>query len=85
MPTINVPKVALINIKVFLALLCSGSLNKATESEIASSPVKAALPLAKAFKINKIAARLNKPCGSPKGKSPGESVGYSGRVPVKLR
>ena len=76
---------ALISIKVFRALLCSGSLNKATESEIASSPVKDALPLANAFKIKRIAAKLNNPCGSPSGSKPSLSVGYVGRLPVKFR
>ena len=60
-PIIKVAKVALISIKVLRALLCSGSLNKATESDIASSPVKDALPLAKAFKTKSIAAKLSNP------------------------
>ena len=52
----------LIIIRVLLALTCSGSLNKETPSEIASSPVKDDPPFAKALSNMNMAAAVSKPC-----------------------
>ena len=63
------------------AFICSGDLKRGTLSETASRPVSDALPLAKAFKIISIAAKVNKPCSSPSGSSPGVWLEYCGSVP----
>ena len=47
--------------KVRRAFTCSGVLNNATPSEIASNPVKDDPPFANARSKIKIAAKLNKP------------------------
>ena len=47
--------------KVRRAFTCSGVLNSATPSEIASNPVKDDPPFANARSKIKIAAKLNKP------------------------
>ncbi|CAB4687142.1 unannotated protein [freshwater metagenome] len=53
------------------ALTCAGSLNKATPSEIASSPVKEEPPFANARSKINTAAKVNNPCDWPISTAPG--------------
>jgi hypothetical protein len=52
----------LIITRVLLAFTCSGALNNATPSDIASSPVKDEPPFAKALSKINMAASVSKPC-----------------------
>ena len=64
-PKTRVPRIALIISSVFFAFTPSGTLNRATPSEIASRPVSDEPPLANArIKIN-MAAKLSKPFAWP--------------------
>ena len=68
---------------VRFALSASGALNRATPSEIASSPVSDDPPFAKARSRINIAAPVSNPLGWPTSTAPGKSVSSIGRVPVK--
>ena len=69
--------------RVLFAFTCSGSRKSATPSEIASRPVSEDPPLANARSKIKIAANVNKPCGSPTSMAPGKSVASTGSVPCE--
>ena len=57
--------------KVRRAFTCSGVLNNATPSEIASNPVSEEPPFANARSKINIAAKVNKPCDCPSSTAPG--------------
>ena len=71
----------LIITSVRLAFTCSGALNSATPSDIASKPVSEDPPLANARSRIKIAAAVKSPCSCPTSTAPGKSVARTGRVP----
>ena len=73
----------LIVTRVRRAFTCSGVLNSATPSEIASKPVSEEPPLANARNKIKIAAAVNSPCSCPNSIAPGKSVSRTGSVPVE--
>ena len=75
----------LIITKVLLAFICSGALNKATPSDIASNPVKEEPPFANALSNIKIAASVSKPCSWPISTAPGWLTSKTGSVPVIWR
>ncbi|CAB4767885.1 unannotated protein [freshwater metagenome] len=75
----------LIITKVLLAFTCSGSLNNATPSEIASNPVKDEPPFANALSNINIAAKVNRPCSWPISTAPGWFTSRTGRDPVIWR
>ena len=81
----SVPNVIAINVNVRRAFTCSGERNSETLSETASRPVREALPLANAFKIIRIAAKVIRPCSSPNGSNPAVFVAYSGNEPFIFR
>ena len=77
---------ALIAIKVFLALTPSGARKSETPSEIASRPVSEEPPFAKARSKINIAAKLSKPLAWPISTAPLKVVGsYFVRVPANVR
>ena len=70
-PKTNEPRIVLMITKVLRAFICSGVLNNATPSEIASNPVSDEPPFANARSKIKIAAKLNKPWAWPISTAPG--------------
>ena len=78
-------KVIAIKVNVRRAFTCSGERNSETLSDTASRPVREALPFANAFKIMRIAAKVIRPCSSPRGSKPGVFVEYSVNDPFSFR